>query len=134
MLVFLTSCIFLLQTLLLEALKGNRCDYVRVLLDQDVDIEKLNFAELYEQVSWKFFFLHIHYCITLYLFKSSLRTGLWDKVFLTKGCCMWWEPSLKTAYWYNHCINYKNSLYIFKKYVYSGFTVTCFLTRFSREV
>lgn len=45
------NSIFLLQTLLLEALKGNRCDYVRVLLDQDVDIEKLNFAELYEQVS-----------------------------------------------------------------------------------
>lgn len=35
--------------LLLEALKGNRCDYVRVLLDQDVDIAKLNFAELYAQ-------------------------------------------------------------------------------------
>lgn len=50
MLVNWTRCIFLLQTLLLEALKGNRCDYVRVLLDQDVDIEKLNFAELYEQV------------------------------------------------------------------------------------
>lgn len=37
------------HTLLLEALKGNRCDYVRVLLDQNVDIEQLNFAELYEQ-------------------------------------------------------------------------------------
>lgn len=35
--------------LLLEALKGNRCDYVGVLLDQDVDIKKLDFAELYEQ-------------------------------------------------------------------------------------
>lgn len=37
------------HTLLLEALKGNRCDYVRVLLDQDVDIQELNFAELYQQ-------------------------------------------------------------------------------------
>lgn len=53
------NCIFLLQLLLLEALKGNRCDYVRVLLDQDVDIKKLNFAELYDQVSWCYFYTYI---------------------------------------------------------------------------
>lgn len=35
--------------LLLEALKWNRCDYVRVLLDQGVDFWMMDFAELYEQ-------------------------------------------------------------------------------------
>lgn len=35
--------------LLLEALKGNRCDYVRVLLDQGVDLTMMDLAELYEQ-------------------------------------------------------------------------------------
>lgn len=58
-LIYWINCIFLLQLLLLEALKGNRCDYVRVLLDQDVDIKKLNFAELYDQVSWCYFYTYI---------------------------------------------------------------------------
>lgn len=42
--------IIFFQILLLEALKGNRCNYVRVLLDQGVDLKMINFAELYEQV------------------------------------------------------------------------------------
>ncbi|XP_052693613.1 transient receptor potential cation channel subfamily M member-like 2 [Crassostrea angulata] len=35
--------------LLLEALKANRCDYVRVLLDQGVNLKMENLPELYEQ-------------------------------------------------------------------------------------
>ncbi|XP_052693640.1 transient receptor potential cation channel subfamily M member 2-like [Crassostrea angulata] len=35
--------------LLLEALKANRCDYVRVLLDQGVKLKMINLPELYEQ-------------------------------------------------------------------------------------
>lgn len=35
--------------LLLEALKANRCDYVRVLLDQGVNFDPKNLPELYEQ-------------------------------------------------------------------------------------
>nr|XP_022311194.1 uncharacterized protein LOC111116490 [Crassostrea virginica] len=35
--------------LLLEALKANRCDYVRVLLDQGVEFKMENLPELYEQ-------------------------------------------------------------------------------------
>lgn len=35
--------------LLLEALKANRCDYVRVLLDQGVDFDRIYLPELYEQ-------------------------------------------------------------------------------------
>lgn len=40
-----------MQVLLLEALKANRCDYVRVLLDQGVKLKMINLPELYEQVS-----------------------------------------------------------------------------------
>eukprot|EP00105_Crassostrea_gigas_P038065 XP_019922213.1 PREDICTED: uncharacterized protein LOC105326905 isoform X5 [Crassostrea gigas] len=35
--------------LLLEALKANRCDYVRVLLDRGVHLKMINLPELYEQ-------------------------------------------------------------------------------------
>lgn len=41
-----------MQVLLLEALKANRCDYVRVLLDQGVKLKMINLPELYEQVSY----------------------------------------------------------------------------------
>lgn len=41
----------LTQILLLEALKANRCDYVRVLLDQGVNFDRRYLPELYEQVS-----------------------------------------------------------------------------------
>uniref|UniRef100_K1QH82 Transient receptor potential cation channel subfamily M member 8 n=1 Tax=Magallana gigas TaxID=29159 RepID=K1QH82_MAGGI len=37
------------KVLLLEALKANRCDYVRVLLDQGVNFDPKNLPELYEQ-------------------------------------------------------------------------------------
>lgn len=84
--------IFLLQTLLLEALKGNRCDYVRVLLDQDVDIQKLNFAELYEQVGWMDF-LQILMTVLPSIFFFFLQTYkmfthiLWNNVFSTQYYC-----------------------------------------------
>lgn len=39
-----------LKTLLLEALKANRCDYVRVLLAKGVMFEKDDLPELYRQV------------------------------------------------------------------------------------
>ena len=42
--------LFLFKILLLEALKANRCDYVRVLLDQGVKLTKNHLPELYEQV------------------------------------------------------------------------------------
>lgn len=41
---------YLTQILLLEALKANRCDYVRVLLDQGVNFDRRFLPELYEQV------------------------------------------------------------------------------------
>lgn len=41
---------FFLKILLLEALKTNRCDYAKVLLDQGVKLTKKNLPELYEQV------------------------------------------------------------------------------------
>nr|XP_022311261.1 uncharacterized protein LOC111116555 [Crassostrea virginica] len=37
------------HVLLLEALKANRCDYVRVLLDQGVELKTKNLPELYEK-------------------------------------------------------------------------------------
>ena len=40
-----------LKVLLLEALKENRCDYVRVLLDKGVKLKKKNLPELYAQVN-----------------------------------------------------------------------------------
>lgn len=54
------------HTLLLEALKGNRCDYVKGLLDQEVNFKMMNLAELYEQTfscqvcTSDDDFLHIH--------------------------------------------------------------------------
>ena len=38
---------------MLEALKANRCDYVRVLLDQGVQFNIEHLPELYEQVNAK---------------------------------------------------------------------------------
>ena len=43
--------LFFLKVLLLEALKENRCDYVRVLLDKGVNLKKKNLPELYAQVN-----------------------------------------------------------------------------------
>lgn len=45
-----------MQILLLEALKANRCDYVRVLIDRGIDLQMIDLPELYEQV-----------CCSLYL-------------------------------------------------------------------
>lgn len=42
---------YISKVLLLEALKANRCDYVRVLLDQGVNFDPKNLPELYEQVN-----------------------------------------------------------------------------------
>lgn len=47
---FITLYIWM-QVLLLEALKANRCDYVRVLLDRGVHLKMINLPELYEQVN-----------------------------------------------------------------------------------
>lgn len=46
-----TFLLFLFQTLLLEALISNRCDYIKVLLDHGVTITSKDLRTLYEQVN-----------------------------------------------------------------------------------
>lgn len=44
-------CLYLIQELLLAALKTNQQDYIKLLLEEGVEIKEEYLPELYEQVS-----------------------------------------------------------------------------------
>lgn len=54
---FLTVFLFFCEKVLLfEALKVNRCDYVSILLDRGVKLDKADIFKLYQQVGTVFYF------------------------------------------------------------------------------
>lgn len=58
-----------MQILLLEALKANRCDYVRVMIDRGVNLNMIDLPELYAQVSCLIFLEIFFIIISIKLFQ-----------------------------------------------------------------
>lgn len=90
-----------MQILLLEALKANRCDYVRVLIDRGIDLQMIDLPELYEQVCCSsyldhWFFLYLRYITCVQLF--DLQTVSCQKCEFNKTDCLHMQWILKVCF------------------------------------
>lgn len=79
-----------LKTLLLEALKANRCDYVRVLLAKGVEFKIHDLPELYRLVCA--FYFHFFYIFLFIVKRLGIACTFWPWLFFL-DCCVsgMWE-------------------------------------------
>lgn len=78
-----------MQILLLEALKANRCDYVRVMIDRlrGVNLKMIDLPELYAQVSCLIFLGKFLFIIAMdYMILFFLQTVSCQKCNTKKDC------------------------------------------------